>query len=72
MYRYNLLSTNESSQKYGNCEVCGKHATEVFLQSEERYYTIERDGNIIYKGWTQNKCKNLIGHKECLLNKQRN
>lgn len=70
MYRYNLISINESSQKYGNCEVCGQHTTEIFLQNEERYYTFNYRG-IMYKGWTKNKCKDYFGHKKCLLSKRR-
>ena len=38
MYRYDLNSTEESSNKYGNCYICGKHATEVFHQTEEKQY----------------------------------
>ncbi|MDY4127609.1 hypothetical protein [Peptostreptococcus porci] len=58
-YRYILKSTNESSKKYGVCEVCGKHVSEVYHQIEERKYT---------GGWTQHNCKNLFGHEECLKN----
>lgn len=66
MYKYKLSTTNKNSADYGNCEVCGKHCTEVFHQTEERQYTIERDNTIIHEGYTQNQCKNLFGHKECL------
>lgn len=38
MYKYNLISTGESSQKYGNCDICKKHATEVFHLVEEKEY----------------------------------
>lgn len=61
MYRYKLTNTQESSKKYGMCEVCGKHVSEVYHQVEEKQYNI--DGKI---GWTQHKCSNLFGHKECL------
>ena len=33
MYRYQLRSTNYSSARYGLCEVCGEHASEVFSQA---------------------------------------
>lgn len=69
-YRYNLSSTGESSSAYGVCEVCGKHATEVYSQSEERYYKFEHNEKV-YEGWTHNKCKDYFGHKECLESKQR-
>jgi hypothetical protein len=67
-YRYKLSSTEYSSAQYGNCEVCGKHATEVFIQSEERKYF-----NPITKqeSYTFHKCRNYIGHKECLESKMR-
>jgi len=62
MYLYRLTNTNESSQKYGECEVCGKHVSEVFSQQEERSYQFEGR-----ERWTQHKCHCLFGHKECLL-----
>lgn len=61
MYRYKLTNTQESSKKYGVCEVCGKHVSEVYHQIEERQYSINDE-----IGWTQHKCNNLFGHKECL------
>lgn len=65
-YRYKLTSTGYSSSRYGPCEVCGRHASEVFYQSEERAY--ERLGGI---GWTFDGCRCLFGHRECLLAKRR-
>jgi hypothetical protein len=65
-YRYNLNSTNDSSAKYGNCEVCDKHAPEVWSQVQERSY-VRPDGTL---SWTQSECHNLFGHHECLLSKQ--
>ena len=70
-YRYRLISTGYSSDKYGNCEVCGKHVSEVFSQSEEQYYTIERNGKMIHEGWTKCGCSDYFGHKECLLGVRR-
>jgi hypothetical protein len=62
MYRYRLSSTGGSSAKYGPCEVCGQHATEVFQQTEEQAYE---------EGWTQHECQRLFGHEDCLLAKRR-
>ena len=62
MYRYKLINTQESSKKYGVCEVCGKHVSEVYHQVEQKQYT---------RGWTHYKCNNLFGHKECLENSRR-
>jgi len=69
MYKYNLTSTNESSHKYGNCDICGNYVTEVFRQTEEREYL-----NPVTKqmSLTKNNCYDYFGHEECLKNKQRN
>jgi RNA polymerase-binding transcription factor DksA len=67
-YRYVLKSTNDSSMKYGVCEVCGQHVSEVFHQIEERHYTID---SLNYEGWTQHDCNSYFGHEECLKSKQR-
>lgn len=65
MYRYRLSSTGASSDKFGPCEICGKHASEVFLQVEQQKYG-EQDNE-----WTEYQCKSYFGHKECLLNQRR-
>jgi hypothetical protein len=70
VFRYELSSTNESSSKLGNCEVCGKHATEVYMQSEERHYKFEHNG-VKYEGWTKNGCNDYFGHEQCLRSKRR-
>ena len=64
-YKYKLDSTEGNSNSYGNCDICGKHCTEVFIQTEERAYSFEHDGKT-YSGLTQNKCHNHFGHKTCL------
>lgn len=69
MYKYNLTSTNESSHKYGNCDICGKHTTEVFYQTEEKEYFNPVAQQLSF---TQHRCYNFFGHKECLKSKQRN
>ena len=77
IYRYRLISTNSNSQKYGNCEICRKPATEVFHQTEERLYLHplgvdhqDPDAPTGY-GWTRHQCSDVFGHKECLEHKQR-
>ena len=69
-FRYEISSTNESSDKYGKCDVCGKHASEVFHQMEEQYYRIEHDGKV-YEGWTKHECHDHFGHEQCLLAQRR-
>lgn len=66
-YRYRQSNQECSSAKLGNCEVCGLHCSEVWLQTEERFCRLS-DGR---SGWTQHKCSTLFGHKECLDSKQR-
>lgn len=67
-YRYTLKNTGYSSAMYGKCEVCGKKASEVYHQTEERKYT-RPDGSI---GWTRDKCNDSVfGHKSCLMKLRR-
>lgn len=61
-YRYRLRNWQESSAKYGPCEVCKGHVSEVHLQVEEARYV---------GGWTHYNCVSLWGHKECLLKSRR-
>ena len=65
-YNYSLTNTGQSSSRYGNCEVCREHCSEVWHQVETRNYQI---GN--YQGQTFGGCRDLWGHKECLESKQK-
>jgi hypothetical protein len=67
-YRYHVKSTGDSSARYGPCEVCGKHASEVFHQWEERAYDNDRGE---HSGWSRHNCRDLWGHKECLESQRR-
>lgn len=67
MYQYKLTNTKESSSKYGNCDVCGKHVSEVYSQIEEKEYH-RPDGSL---GYTHHDCHSYFGHEECLTSKQR-
>lgn len=58
VYKYKLISTHDNSSKYGNCEVCGKYASEVFHQIEAMK---------IEDGWTYANCHNKFGHEQCLI-----
>lgn len=62
-YRYILIKTGCSSERYGSCDVCGEHAAEVFHQIEERKY-IKPNGE---HSWTRHHCSDLFGHKSCLI-----
>lgn len=68
LYRYRLSSTGYSSARLGPCEICGKHASEVFIQAEQKRYR-RHDGTL---SWTYADCiDSCFGHKECLENQQR-
>jgi hypothetical protein len=67
MYRYRMVQTHCSSDRYGACEVCRKFVSDVWHMIEERRYQFE--GRI---GFTQQGCKDLFGHKECLESEMRN
>jgi hypothetical protein len=68
-YRYQMHNTGESSAKYGDCEVCRKHVSEVWLQIEERTYAALPGEKGPF--WTRAGCVDLFGHKKCLLSKRR-
>lgn len=68
IYHYELDNWHASSEKYGKCEVCGKHCAEVYGQTESREY-IRRDGTT---GRTYHTCRDLHGHKECLIKARKN
>lgn len=69
-FRYKLISTGESSGKYGKCDVCGEHCTEVFHQLEEKHYHFEHDGEV-FDGWTKHEAHDYFGHENCLTEKRR-
>lgn len=68
-YRYRIRNTGYSSKRFGLCEVCGKHASEVFSQIEEVH--CKGEGRDEKDFWSQWDCTNLWGHKQCLVSKRR-
>ncbi len=50
---YRLINQNCSSQKLGNCEVCGKWVSEVWFRTHE-------------KPFVNGRHLDRFGHKECL------
>ena len=68
-YHYKLSSTNLSSNTYGVCEICGKHVSEVFVQTETRYFfnIITKNISLTHAGCHPTR----FGHKECLLSIRR-
>ena len=72
LYRYRLRNTHESSDRFGACEVCNKHVSEVWLQTEERQYIHGKGSDLEGEiGWTHHNCFRYFGHLICLESKQR-
>jgi len=71
---HTIKTTGESSHGYGNCDICGKHCTEVFVLDEARYYQLpdiiamERNVPIGTLALTYANCESKFGHKNCLEN----
>lgn len=69
VYHYRISSTHSNSDKYGVCEICKKHASEVFMQSEQRDYFNPITNEI---SQTYADCRpHTFGHEQCLLSIQR-
>lgn len=64
VFRYTIKSMGDSSTEYGNCECCGKPASEVYYQVEERQYQKPITNRV---SWTQHRCNSLFGHQDCLI-----
>tara|TARA_R110000850_G_scaffold272792_1_gene408334 strand:+ start:154 stop:348 length:195 start_codon:yes stop_codon:yes gene_type:complete len=58
-----MKSTGESSQKFGDCQVCRKPASEVFYMTQMREYFNQLKKEF---GVTQHDCFSKFGHKSCL------
>ena len=57
---YRMRDTGENSNKFGVCEICGKHSHSVFLQTEGVIYSGQR---VTYHG-----CRaGVFGCYECLI-----
>lgn len=61
-YRYRMKNTGHSSTRFGDCQLCGKHVSEVHYQTEQRRYD-RGDGTT---GYTTRGCRAIYGHAECL------
>lgn len=67
-YVYGLSRQGCSSDKLGNCAICGEFVSDVYLQTEKRVYFSPLRQE---KGLTAHKCYSHFGHKECLLSQRR-
>lgn len=76
-YKYVLASSGYSSARYGNCEICGKHCSQVFIQREARWINYDDAARRALKtddagGWTYYKCvPTMFGHEACLVSSRR-
>ena len=73
-YRYKTTPTGYGTDHYGNCEVCGKRASELSMQIEERFVDDAEYAKygMPTKFWTHDKCRApTIGHEQCLVAIQR-
>ena len=61
-WRYWIYSTGESSEKFGNCEVCGGHVSHIYHQAQFKWQ---------HGKWDYSSRYNLFGHKACLESKRR-
>lgn len=59
-YKYNLRQQHASSDKLGNCEICGKFVSDVYSQSKEHKFMFGGKEHWAYDS-------DVFGHKECLI-----
>ena len=61
VYRYKLRQQHMSSDRLGNCEICGKFVADVYSQSREHLFSIG-DGK---EHWAYDG--DAFGHEKCLI-----
>jgi hypothetical protein len=61
-HRYKIKAIGASSARYGNCEVCQKHVSDVYLQTHETSYRNPITGAT---GWQY--AGDAFGHEACLM-----
>lgn len=66
--KYRIRSTGASSARFGACEVCETHVSEVFIQVESKAFAFVGDPTQI-EGWARTGC--LFGHEACLISKRK-
>lgn len=69
--RYRLTRLKASSDKYGPCEVCKKHVSDMHYQVEERYFRHTSGRPPFQEGWTHADCRSIFGHEACLSARRR-
>ncbi len=61
VYIYRLTNTMNSSSRFGRCQVCDKHVSEVYLQTEYGQCKKKTGGYF----WAD--LGGVWGHKDCLI-----
>lgn len=69
--RYRLTRLKSSSDRYGPCEACKKHVSDVYYQVEERYFRHASGRPPFQEGWTHADCRSIFGHEGCLRARRR-
>jgi hypothetical protein len=64
LWRYTLSRKGCTSQRLGNCEICGEYVNDVYYQGEEKRFIYRFDDT-----WLSGK--GIFGHKECLIDVRR-
>ncbi|MCP4569035.1 MAG: hypothetical protein GY841_15785 [FCB group bacterium] len=64
VYVYRLTNMAHSSAKFGNCQVCNKHVSEVHLQT--KYGQCKKANGKYF--WADQGA--LWGHKDCVIGKR--
>lgn len=75
IYRYRLISIDHNSQRYGNCEICEKPCSEVFIQTKSQLFSLPLASHHPQdpeapKGYGWAVLASAFGHQECLETKQ--
>ncbi|MDD1493951.1 hypothetical protein DF016_36800 [Burkholderia stagnalis] len=70
--RYRLKHTGQSSDRLGACEVCNRHASEVFHLTGAMLYerAAKPDSDPGRFGWTHHKCVDVFGHRDCVTSRR--
>ena len=59
-FKYKLTQQHASSDRYGNCEICEKFVSDVYIQTKEQLCSVHGK-----EFWAM--AGSAFGHKECLI-----
>ena len=65
-YRYSVRRLNATSARYGPCEICRQHVSDMCYQMEEKRFSY---GGQLH--WTTYECNSRFGHEQCLAGTRR-